>query len=192
MFCKKCVLKNLTKFTGKHLCQDLFLKKAWGLQLYKKKETLVRVCKIFKNTYFYRKTPVAASDLLILLWAPVVSLSLQNICRIFSQNRIYSTMIGDNVHIYGVYCKWLLQNSFVSQKIESIHFYPCSQNKTFPQLLVITAHAEGNYAFIPDSVFWKSVHPRERRRGDVGRVETMTELEKWPKLNLWCISQKSW
>ena len=87
-------------------------------------------------------------------------------------------MIGDNIQIYGVYCKCLLQNSFVSQKIESTHFYPCSQNKTFPQLLVITAHVEGNSAFIADSVFRKTVHPRERRRGDAEGVETMTELEK--------------
>ena len=25
MFCKKVVLRNLTKFTGKHLCQSFFL-----------------------------------------------------------------------------------------------------------------------------------------------------------------------
>ena len=27
VFCKKVVLKNFTKFTGKHLCQSLFLMK---------------------------------------------------------------------------------------------------------------------------------------------------------------------
>ena len=26
VFCKKGILKNLTKFTGKHLCQSLFVK----------------------------------------------------------------------------------------------------------------------------------------------------------------------
>ena len=26
VFCKKDILKNLTKFTGKHLCQNLFFK----------------------------------------------------------------------------------------------------------------------------------------------------------------------
>ena len=31
MFCKKGVLRNLTKFTGKHLCQSLFLNKVAGL-----------------------------------------------------------------------------------------------------------------------------------------------------------------
>ena len=45
MFGKKGVLKNFTKFTGKHLCQII------------KKETLAQVfscefCEIFKNTIF--------------------------------------------------------------------------------------------------------------------------------------------
>ena len=31
VFCKKGVLKNFTKFTGKHLCQSLFLNKVAGL-----------------------------------------------------------------------------------------------------------------------------------------------------------------
>ena len=31
MFCKKYVLKNFTKFTGKHLCQSLFFNKVAGL-----------------------------------------------------------------------------------------------------------------------------------------------------------------
>ena len=39
VFCKKRLLRNFTKFTGKHLCQSLaFIKVAgWGLQLYWKK-----------------------------------------------------------------------------------------------------------------------------------------------------------
>ena len=32
MFCKKGVLRNLTKFKGKHLCQSLFLNKVAGLR----------------------------------------------------------------------------------------------------------------------------------------------------------------
>ena len=55
MFCKKGVLRNFTKFTGKHLCQCLFFK-----------ETLAQVfscefCEISKNTFFYRTAPVATS-----------------------------------------------------------------------------------------------------------------------------------
>ena len=40
VFCKKGVLKNFTKLTGKHLCQSLFFSKVAGLI---KKETLAHV-----------------------------------------------------------------------------------------------------------------------------------------------------
>ena len=33
VFCKKGVLRNFAKFTGKHLCQSLFLNKVAGLRL---------------------------------------------------------------------------------------------------------------------------------------------------------------
>ena len=54
VFCKKGVLKDFTKFTGKHLFQSL------------KKETLVQLfscefCEISKNAFFYRTPLVAAS-----------------------------------------------------------------------------------------------------------------------------------
>ena len=62
---QKGVLRNFIKFTGKHLCQILFLMKlqASGLQHYQK-ETLAQVfsCDIYeicKNTFFHR-TPLAA------------------------------------------------------------------------------------------------------------------------------------
>ena len=32
VFCKNSVLRNFTKFTGKHLCQSLFLNKVAGLE----------------------------------------------------------------------------------------------------------------------------------------------------------------
>ena len=36
VFCKKGVLRNFTKFTGKHLCQSLFFNKVTGLGLKKR------------------------------------------------------------------------------------------------------------------------------------------------------------
>ena len=49
VLCKKSVLRNFTKFPGKHLCQSLFLNK---------KETLAQVfsyefCEISKNIFFF-------------------------------------------------------------------------------------------------------------------------------------------
>ena len=69
VFCKKRALGNFAKFTGKHLCQDLFFDKIAGLRpstLLKKKLAQVfscEFCEIFKNTFFYRTPPVAASDI---------------------------------------------------------------------------------------------------------------------------------
>ena len=75
VFCKKGFLKNFAKFTGKHLCESLFFNNIASsrpatllkerLCNFSKKETLAQMffcefCEIFKNTYFYRTTPMAA------------------------------------------------------------------------------------------------------------------------------------
>ena len=65
VFFKKGVRRNFAKFTGKHVCQILFLFEACDLI---KKETLTQVfpyefCEISKNTFSYRTPPVAASEL---------------------------------------------------------------------------------------------------------------------------------
>ena len=64
------VLKNFPKFTWKYLCQSLFFNKVAGLRpaTLLKKETLTNVfsCEfyeIFKTTYFYRTSLVAAAGL---------------------------------------------------------------------------------------------------------------------------------
>ena len=61
VFCKKGVLRNIAKLTGKHLCQISFSIKLRPLQ---KKETGTGVfsefCEISNNTIFYRTPPVAA------------------------------------------------------------------------------------------------------------------------------------
>ena len=59
VFCKKGVIRNFTKLTGKHLCQSLLFNKVAGLRpkAFIKKETLAQVfscqfCDISKNTFF--------------------------------------------------------------------------------------------------------------------------------------------
>ena len=67
VFCKNGVLRNFAKFTGKHLCQNLFFNKVVGKACnFIKKESLAQVfscefCEISKKTFFYRTPPVAAS-----------------------------------------------------------------------------------------------------------------------------------
>ena len=62
VFCKKAVLRDFAKFTRKHLCQSLFLKK------FIKKETLAQVFslefyEISRNTVFSRTHQVTPSRL---------------------------------------------------------------------------------------------------------------------------------
>ena len=55
MFYKKGVLKNLAKFTEKHLFHSLFLNEIVdsSLQLYKKRDSDCEFCEVFKNTFFH-------------------------------------------------------------------------------------------------------------------------------------------
>ena len=64
MFFIISVLKNLAIFIGKHLCWNLFLTKLRTDLLKRKTPTQVfsyEYCEIFKNSFFYRTSPVAAS-----------------------------------------------------------------------------------------------------------------------------------
>ena len=64
MFLKIGVLKSFENFTGKYLYWSLFLINLMEFYL-KKISTQVFFCEIcdsFKNTFFYKTTPVAASE----------------------------------------------------------------------------------------------------------------------------------
>ena len=52
MICKKGFLRNVVKFTGKHLCQSIFIKKETMAQVFS-----YEFCEISKNTFSY-KTPL--------------------------------------------------------------------------------------------------------------------------------------
>ena len=79
MFCKTGVLRNFTKFTGKHLCLSRFFVKVQtsSLQLYLKKEALAQVLscefgEISKSTFSYR-TPLVATSVLTDLKTDIMS-----------------------------------------------------------------------------------------------------------------------
>ena len=62
VFCKKGVLKNFEKFTGKHLCQSLFFNKVAGSLLPKSRNSYHRVifilpCNIHITIYITPATP---------------------------------------------------------------------------------------------------------------------------------------
>ena len=55
VFCKKGVLRNFSRFTENNLCQSLFFKKEILAHVFS-----FEFCEISKNTYSYRRPPVAA------------------------------------------------------------------------------------------------------------------------------------
>ena len=59
VFCKKGVLRNLTKFTGKHLCQSLLFNKVAGLR---HRCFAVNFLK-FLRTAFLQRTPLVAASI---------------------------------------------------------------------------------------------------------------------------------
>ena len=68
MFCNKGVLKNLAKFTGKHLCQCLFLNEVTSLRPATLLKKLWHRCfpvnfAKFLRPVFYRTPPLVVSDL---------------------------------------------------------------------------------------------------------------------------------
>ena len=82
--------------------------------------------------------------------------------------------------------------TFVSQKIQSVHFYLYPKAKLSPRLLSLPPpppHAEGKFPFLPNNIFWRSIFSRAERGGGeagVGRWGRMRimELKKLSKLIL--------
>ena len=94
MFCKKGVLENFTKFTGKHLCQSLFFNKVAGLRsatLLKKRLWYrcfpVNFVKYLRPHFFYRTSSVAASVIAPAQRRQQHSMSLQKSRLILKDNR---------------------------------------------------------------------------------------------------------
>ena len=106
---KKGVLRNFTKFTGKHLCQSLFFNKVAGLSpTTSLKKRLAQVfsfgfCKIPKNNFSYR-TPLVAASAYSHLWFQQYKLevSFNFVKQPFYGN---SSLTHYHIVIYWVRCK---------------------------------------------------------------------------------------
>ena len=59
-------------------------------------------------------------------------------------------MVADKFQIYSVR---ITTNTFVSQKIESVHIYSSPLSKLSPRFLSLSFQADRNCPFLPNSVF---------------------------------------
>ena len=93
VFCKKDVLRNLTKFKGKHLCQSLFFNKVAGLR----PATLLK--KRLWHRYFpvnfakFLRTPFFTEHLWWLLLSKASKLFHQDSVPVIFQSNIKDTLM---------------------------------------------------------------------------------------------------
>ena len=105
VFCKKSVLRNFTKFTGKQLCQSLFFLKKKALACnFIKKETLAQMlcceyCEISKNTFFYR-TPLLAASKERKATKSILNLLLVNLLENFEHSWLRTQHLPRMVKMY--------------------------------------------------------------------------------------------
>ena len=106
---KKGVIRNFTKFTGKHLCQSLFFNKVAGLL-----QTLTQVfscefCEISKNTFFTEHIWMAASKKFRFIW-----MAKLNTCKFtFEINVIvFFSFVSDASHHFVVSFWWKSSTTF--------------------------------------------------------------------------------
>ena len=107
------------------------------------------------------------------LWTPKGCISLSRIFLDFFLICIFHHGSGKVSNLW----LRLLVNTFVIQKIESVHFYSCPPSKTLPQVFIITPRQkEITYYF--QTAFSEDIFFPSRKGGeDYG-------IKKLPKLNL--------
>ena len=101
MFFKIGILKNFANFIGKHLRWSLFLIKSQsqGPATLLKRDSntgdFCKICEIFKNTFFYRTPPVAASE-------ERIAEEVRNFpCLYDKGNRVKKKKIGKRTYDFG-------------------------------------------------------------------------------------------
>ena len=148
-------------------CSSLFFKEYLNLQ--------VRINKMVnKHTPDYHPSPSELTSriyLLVFLWTAKGNISLS--IYIFSQNCIPPWLWK----IFKSIVLRLLESTFVSQKIESVHFYSCPQTTPSPRFLSSTSRQKEITHFPRTAYFESLFFPQQKR-------ERIMELKKWPKLHL--------
>ena len=119
----KSVLRNLAKFTGKYLWQSLFVNKIGpGACNFIKKDTLAQVlsyefCEISKNTSFYRRPLVAASD-----W-------LTFFLNKFVGKGFITFFIHRVVHVNNIHQSFLRHKAYLFEQACYVFAWPCTVYK---------------------------------------------------------------
>ena len=143
------------KINGPIFCYSPFFEECLNPQ--------ARINKMVNNynvNYHLRPSELTSSiHPLLFLWTPKEFISPEYFLNFFSNLYILPWLWKS----FNFMALRLLENTFVSQKIESVHFYSCYQAKLSSWFFSSPLQPERNYLFPPSSVFWKSIFPQQKR-----------------------------
>ena len=71
----------------------------------------------------------------------------------------------------------IIANTFVSQKIESVHFYSCPQGKLYRRFLSLSSRQKG-ISHSSQTVFFEDIFSWEERRERIMELKKITKLTK--------------
>ena len=132
--------------------------------------TQVRINKMInKHTVNYHPSPsqwISRIHPLIFLWTPKGFISPESFLNFFLNLYIPPWLRKSFKFIV----LRLLANTFVSQKIESAHFYSCFQAKFSPGFYHYHP-GRRNFSFLLNSVFWRSFFPQQNRGRELWRLK---------------------
>ena len=132
-----------------------------------------------KHTVDYHSSPSQLTSRIhpvIILWTPRGFISSESFLNFFLSLYIPSWLRKSFEYMV----LRLLANRFISQKIESLHFYSCSQAKLSSRFLLLPSQAQGNHQFLRKAFSEDLFFPQQK--WSEGR--SIMELKKLPKLNL--------
>ena len=87
---------------------------------------------------------------------------------------VYSIMVAETFQMYSVK---IIANTFLSQKIESVHFYSCFQTKLSPKFLSLSFR-QTRIAHFSQTNFFEDIFSWGERGGEVDGIEKITKINK--------------
>ena len=125
----------------------------------------VRINKMVnKHTVDYHPSPsqlISRIHTLIFLWTPKGFISPESFLNFFLNLYIPPWLQKS----FKFMVLRLLANTLIHLWVKKLNLFIFTHapSKTLPQVFIITSKAEGNYPFLPNSVFWRSIFPLHER-----------------------------
>ena len=140
MFCPPRGAKKRYQLMNQYQCAEVSIS-------YFKINPLTFCCPLFSENHLNPQVGINKIVNKNTLWTPK---GFSRVFLEFTPKPVHSTKVAEKFRIYSVK---ITANTFVNQKIESVHFYSCPPSKTLSQVFIIIPQADRNCTFLPNTVF---------------------------------------